>query len=137
MKTIAFVLSLVLLSNLSLSAQTDGKTHPITKESFKVKIKVQKKQSFDIISFVSSKGEKRSAKIIDPGELTELKLTPGTVIEGIFRFDTFASDGGLGTTRVAKGRGKGDLRVSNIIVTEVNPMVSKLAGVGDMAIRLN
>jgi hypothetical protein len=136
MKTIAILFSLFLMSSFTLSAQSKSQAHPITKETFKVKLKVEKNRSFSILAFVSSKGTKRKAKVTKPGELTRLKLKPGTIIEGTFQFSTFASDGGLGTTRIVKGEGKGDLKVSNIIVTEVDPMVSGLAGVGDMAVRL-
>jgi hypothetical protein len=136
MKTIAFVFGLLLFSSYTLLAQPGGKAHPITQETFKVKLKVEKNRAFSILSFVSSKGMKRKAKITRAGKLTHLKLKPGTIIEGTYRFSTFSSDGGLGGTRIVKGEGKGNLKVSNIIVTEVDPMVSGLAGVGDMAVRL-
>ena len=56
------------------------------------------------------------------------------VLEGSFRFSTFASDGGLGTTRVSKGLGRGDLKNAIIFVDDLD--LSELAGVGDMAVRL-
>ncbi len=136
MKTINLILGLMLTSTLILSAQSPEKAHPITKKSFTIQLNVQKNGTLKVVSFVSFEGEKRSAKIVHAGELAKKELKPGTVIEGTFRFNSFASEGGLGTTRIAKGKGKGYLKISNIIATEVNPMISKLAGVGDMAIRI-
>lgn len=136
MKTITLVFSLIFLTSFTLTAQSDGKSHPITKESFKVKLKVQKNRTIEVISFVSSKGQKISAKITSPGDIPRNILQPGSIIEGNFRFETFATEGGLGTTRRIKGIGSGEM-TSCIIVTEVDPMVTKLAGVGDMAFRLN
>lgn len=135
MKSFVSILGLSFLTSLSVAAQSGSKDHPITRESFKMKLRVEKDRSFRVLSFVSSKGVKRSAEIVRPGELTSLKLKPGMVLEGTYRFSTFASEGGLGTTRVAKGWGWGDMK-NAVIVTEVNPMVSRLAGVGDMAVRL-
>jgi hypothetical protein len=136
MKIFVLLLGFSLLANLSLSAQTGEKDHPITRETYKMKLRVEKDRSFRVLSFVSSKGVKRSAEIVRPGELSSLKLKPGMVLEGTFRFSTFSSDGGLGGTRVAKGWGWGDLK--NAIILSDDPMVvvSKLAGVGDMAVRL-
>ncbi len=136
MKTITLVFSLIFLTNFTLTAQSDGKSHPITKESFKVKLKVQKNRTIEVISFVSSKGQKISAKLTNPGGLSRYKLQPGCIVEGSFKFTTFASEGGLGTTRKFKGIGIGEMMGCSI-VTEVDPMVTKLAGVGDMAFRLN
>ncbi|MCB0693592.1 MAG: hypothetical protein KDC19_05080 [Saprospiraceae bacterium] len=134
MKSLVFILGLSLITSLSLCAQSDSKDHPITRETFKMKIRVEKDHSFRVLSFVSSKGVKRSAEIVRPGELSSLKLKPGMVLEGSFRFSTFASDGGLGTTRVAKGLGRGDLKNAIIFVDDLD--LSELAGVGDMAVRL-
>lgn len=135
MKTISLMIGLVLISSFSLFSQSAEKGLPITQKSFKVKLKVEKNRTFSFISFISSKGQKRKAKVTDPGKLSSLKLKPGTILEGTYQFSTFASEGGLGTTRIVRGEGKGSL-TNCVIVTEVNPMVSKLAGVGDLAVRL-
>ena len=128
-----------LLVMTSLSAQSSSKNHPITKESFKVKLKVEK-SNVRVLSFVDSKGRKRRAEgFYESGDVIPFKaLKAGTIVEGVFRFDSFASAGGLGSTRVAKGQGKGYLKVLKIDFNgKLFPPSNKLAGVGDMAFRLN
>ena len=136
MKTLALIFGLALLSGTTLSAQSTGKAHPITKETFKVKLKVSEKQTLQVLRFVSSKGKKRKAEITSPGDLPVKTLKPGTIIEGIFRFTTFATEGGLGTTRIYKGKGKGALQILIVDDDLDSAGVSALAGVGDMAVRL-
>jgi len=132
-----FLLSLtIMLFSFTICAQSSGQKHPITRETFRVTLKVDKNQDVQLVRFTSSKGEKRTATLLKWGDIPNKRLQPGTVIVGEFRFSTFASDGGLGTTRVWTGEGTGNLKVSKVIVTESLPMVTKLAGVGDMAFRL-
>jgi len=132
-----FVLMAVLFVSTSLSAQS-SKNHPLTKESFKVKLKVEK-SNVRVLSFVDSKGRKRRAEgFYESGDVIPFKaLKAGSIVEGVFRFDSFASEGGLGTTRVAKGQGKGYLKILKIDFNgKLFPPSSKLAGVGDLAFRL-
>ena len=137
MKTISLIFSLVLLCSFTLSAQKSAaKDHPITQESFIMKLKVQKNGTIQVLSFISSKRKKRSAKITNPGELAKLNLKAGTTIEGTYRFSTFASAGGLGSTRVVKGKGMGELNVSNFSASDDEIRTLKLEHVRGLALRL-
>jgi hypothetical protein len=125
-----------MLFTCTIYAQSTGKKHPITRETFRVTLKIDDNQDVQLVRFATKKGEKQKAIMLSWGDVPNKRFQPGTVIIGEFRFSTFASDGGLGTTRVWTGKGKGNLTVSKVIVTESLPMVNKLAGVGDMAFRL-
>ncbi len=131
---------LLILAAMTLTmhaqAQSSDKKHPITRETFRVTLKIDKNQEVQLVRFASTEGEKRKATLLNWGDVPRKRLKPGTVIIGEFRFSTFASDGGLGGTRIWTGEGTGNLKVSKVIVTESLPMVTKLAGVGDMAFRL-
>ena len=136
MKFIALFIGLFLTTKVL--AQSATEMHPITKDSFKVSLVIVKNQTLKVLSFVSFKGEKIKAEIIRQGDLSTKEMRPGYQINGIFKFTSFASDGGLGTTRVLKGKGVGDLRDAILIVDDdIDSYTQKLAGVGDMAFRLN
>lgn len=124
MRNLMIIFSLSFFFITSLAAQ-ESKTVDMTKTTFSVELKVTKTNTFKIESFTSSWGQKVKASILDAKELAQLKLKPGTLIKGRFRFDRFsydgglggtrfASEGGLGTTRVANGKGRGKLTFSNI-----------------------
>lgn len=137
MRIIVLLAALLVMSNLS--AQSKEKNHPITKETFKVKLKIEKNKRVSVLSFVDSKGRNRKAEgFYESGDVIPLfQSKPGTIITGTFQFDSFASAGGLGTTRVVKGEGKGYLKITNILIIDDDlDSISKLAGVGDMAFRL-
>lgn len=136
MKFIALFFGLFLTT--VVLAQPASEMHPITKDSFKVSLVIDKNQTLIVLSFVSSKGERIKAQIISQGDLSTKEMRPGHKINGIFQFTSFASDGGLGTTRVLRGKGVGDLRDAILIVDDdIDSYTQKLAGVGDMAFRLN
>ena len=136
MKFIALFFGLFLTT--VVLAQPAAEMHPITKDSFKVSLVIDKNQTLKVLSFVSSKGERIKAQIIRQGDLSTKEMRPSHNINGIFQFTSFASDGGLGTTRVLRGKGVGDLRDAILIVDDnIDSYTQKLAGVGDMAFRLN
>jgi len=129
-----------LLAALALTvttqAQSVEKKHPITLETFRVTFKIDKKQNVQLVRFATTGGDKLKATLLKWGDIPNKRLQPGTVIVGEFRFSSFASEGGLGTTRIWTGQGTGNLIVAKVIVTESLPMNRALAGVGDMAFRL-
>ena len=135
MKIITLFAALLMLG--SLSAQSNGKNHPITQETFRVKLKLEKNKKIKVLHFVSTKGKRLKAEVRNPGNLPWNKLKAGSIIAGEFRFSTFSSDGGLGGTRIVKGEGTGYMKVARITLDDQLVLASSaLAGVGDLAFRL-
>lgn len=114
MRVSLLTLSLFCLAFSTLNAQAGRKAHPITKDSYKMVFEVQKNKSLKILSFKSTKGKKYRAQITSPGDIPLFKLEPGSKVEGTYRFSSFASAGGLGSTRAYKGNGDGVLRILKI-----------------------
>ncbi len=112
MKPIMTIFSFLLLSAATLTAQSSDQN--ILQETFRIRIAVQENNSYQVVLLVDSHNNSHNAAVIDPGELTSLSLNPGAVIDGYFRFETFASEGGLGTTRAYRGKGYGKLRIARI-----------------------
>ena len=110
MRNTIFIIGLLLVTGFSLMAQTE-KSFDIKKETFKLKIKVVNATTFKVESFTSSWGQKIKAEVVNSKELANLKLKPGSTIEGSFRFWQFASAGGLGTTRFSSDGGLGGTRI--------------------------
>lgn len=113
MKVTNFLTALLLcMCSLTLSAQSTKDSHPITEESFELKIELTQKKSLKVVEFISAKGKKLTAQITSPGDVPLKTIAVGTIIVGEFRFNSFASDGGLGTTRAYKGKGVGVLKIT-------------------------
>ncbi|MEM6378061.1 MAG: hypothetical protein AAF705_07605, partial [Bacteroidota bacterium] len=95
------------------SAQSNKETQPITKVAFKMVYEVQKNNSLKVIIFQPIKGNKKvsKVKIIDSKSIPGYELKPGTKVTGTFNFSTFASDGGLGGTRIYRGKGTGIIMI--------------------------
>lgn len=136
MKTTALSLSLFLLATLSLAAQSKSEHHPITQETFALTLEVGQNQSLQLLSFTSAKGKRLTAEITHPGDLSLKQLKAGMSIAGIFQFESFASEGGLGTTRTFPGRGKGELREIKIRGKGEREVKSSLKKVQGMVVRV-
>ncbi len=116
MKPMVTILSLLIACSVTLTAQSSNQN--ILQETFKIKIAVLENNNYEVLSFVASDNQPYHALVVNPGDLPSLLLSPGAVIDGYFRFESFASEGGLGTTRVYKGKGYGRLRIAKIRNTE-------------------
>ena len=135
MKIITLLAALLIVG--SLSAQSNGKHHPITQETFKVQLQLEKNKRIKVLNFVSAKGKRLNAEVSNPGDIPWNKLKAGSIIAGEFRFTSFSSDGGLGGTRIVKGEGKGYMKVARVTIDDQLVLAStSLAGVGDLAFRL-
>ncbi|MEL7122515.1 MAG: hypothetical protein AAFO07_23925 [Bacteroidota bacterium] len=114
LKTIACLL-LFFACSFSAIGQSSTAEKAISKESFYLEIVVVNKTTFKITKLQNSKKKKVEGRFSNTSNLSRLNLAAGSVIEGIFRFDSFASEGGLGTTRVYSGKGKGTLNISKAV----------------------
>lgn len=123
MHTLKTVSSLVILFLFALVAngQSAEARSNIKGERFYLKIIVVEDGQFSISNMIKTSGESMEMELIDSSDLSSLKLALGSVIEGTFSFESFSSDGGLGGTRVMKG--KGTLRFSKVVDTKGNSIV--------------
>ncbi len=115
MKTIISILSVLVFFSLPGMAQSGKTSYDITKDQFNLNIKVGKNNSYKLQSIKSSKGKKIRAELYDLKDLASLKLKPGSEISGRFRFSKFATEGGLGTTRVNEFASAGGLGTTRVI----------------------
>ncbi len=76
------------------------------------------------------------AQITSPGDIPLFKLEAGSKIEGNFRFSSFASAGGLGSTRTYKGNGDGILRILKISDAKGQKMKAERSSVQNIEIIL-
>ena len=127
--------SLLVFMAITLLGMGQSSPKEIKKETFQVKIEVLRTGSLKLSSMVNSKRKRIRAELYDTYHLSSLKLDKGSIILGQFRFESFASAGGLGTTRVMSGKGKGTLRFSKVtnakgIKIACPPLCKKSAKVG-------
>jgi hypothetical protein len=115
MKTVLITATLFLTFVISLSAQQARPGRDLTKEEFNIKLSCTKGKTCKVLSFTSAEGVAYKPKIIDAGALNELNIPARAILSGTFRFESFASDGGLGGTRVQKGKGYGKLQLSDAV----------------------
>lgn len=135
MRIIVLLLSLLFFTT-GMQAQSTDRKHPITQETFQLKLRVEKNRTPSVLQFVSQKGERRNAQITSPGDIPALKLPPGTILEGEFRFESFASDGGLGGTRAYDVIGKGPMKINAVLNPKGERVRSNLKSVDGLVIRL-
>jgi len=136
MKNLILTLSIVCLTYSMVSAQSNRTQHPTTQKTYKMVFQVQKNQSLRLVSFADTKKGPVQAYFTSPGDVPGLKLPPGARVEGYFKFSSFASAGGLGSTRVYSGNGKGTLKILKMVDHKGNKISSRRSSVGNIALRL-
>lgn len=112
MRTIVIILILAFGCTLSLTAQ---KEREMTKSKFTLELTYTRHKTFKVLSFTSAEGRSYKCELTETAALSELRLPAGAVLTGTFQFETFASEGGLGTTRVAHGKGKGKFNITGAV----------------------
>ena len=92
----------------SIQAQTEtGKD-----QTYQLTIEIDKKGNPSLTSFHDPNGHKLKAEIQSAISIVNLGLQTATIVEGTLRVTSFASAGGLGSTR--NGDGQGILEIDKI-----------------------
>lgn len=87
----------------------------MTKEKFQLELQFVKGTSFKALSMTSKAGVVYEIEVKYQGKKPALRIQPGAILRGEFRFETFASEGGLGTTRGGGGKGVGTFKIDTAV----------------------
>jgi hypothetical protein len=102
MKTIKFALALLAFSIVSHLATAQSSAG--AKQAFKVSLKIGPRYQLEQTSFTAYSGKRLKATILDKKALDRLKLRPGTIVQGTFRFSKLSGTD-LDSSRFYEGWG--------------------------------